>query len=106
MKNLISISLLRTKIPKENKDIGIICKLVSLVPIYKSFIWPDIDIGDIIYDKPWNESFCDFFERVQRNAALAITSAIKGTSQLKFKKNLDLNLEDLGDGTDFCMCHL
>ena len=44
---------------------------------------PHIDYGDIIYYQPNNDSFSDMIEKVQNNAALAITSAIKGTSQLK-----------------------
>ena len=58
-----------------------------LVTIYKSFIWPHIDYGGIIYDQPNNESFCNLIERVQYNAALATTDAIKGTTQLKIYKN-------------------
>ena len=48
-----------------------ICKLAhvlpreSLVTIYKSFVTPHIDYGDIIYDQPNNDSFCDIIERVQ-----------------------------------------
>ena len=85
---------IKEKIAKANKGIGIICKLAhvlpreSLVTIYKSFVRPHIDYGDIIYDQPNNDSFCDMIERVQYNAALAITGAIKGTSQLKLYKEL------------------
>ena len=56
------------KITKENKGIGLICKLAhvlprqSLITIYKSFIQPHLDYGDIIYDQPNNESFCNFTE--------------------------------------------
>ena len=42
----------------------------------------------MIYDQPNNDSFCEMIERVQYNAALAITGAIKGTSQLKLYKEL------------------
>ena len=69
--------------------------------MYKSFIRPHIGYGDIIHDQPNNESFCNLIERVQYNAALAITGVIKGTSQLKIYKNLDLNLQEFGDRTDF-----
>ena len=41
--------------------------------IYKSFIRPHLDYGDIIYDIPGNESFSQKIESVQYNAALAIT---------------------------------
>ena len=56
------------KITKENKGIGIIRKLAhvlprqSLITIYKSFIQPHLDYGDMIYDQPNNESFCNFTE--------------------------------------------
>ena len=69
--------------------------------MYKSFIRPHIGYGDIIHDQPNNESFCNLIERVQYNAALLITGVIKGTSQLKIYKNLDLNLQDFGDRTGF-----
>ena len=84
------------KIAKANKGIGIIHKLAHLLPreplitIYKSFVRPHIDYGDIIYDQPNNEHFCNMIERVQYNAALAITGAIKGTSQQKIYSELGL----------------
>ena len=62
----------------------------SLITIYKSFIRPHFDYGDIIYDQPNNESFCHLIERVQYNAALAITGAVKGTSQLNICNELGL----------------
>ena len=37
-----------------------------------------------------NESFCNNLEKVQYNAALAITGAIKGTSKLKIYDELGL----------------
>ena len=75
---------IKEKIAKANKGTGIICKLARVLPweslanIYKSFVRPHINYGDIIYDHPNNNSFCDMIERVQYNAALAITGAIKG----------------------------
>ena len=60
----------------------------SLIAIYKSFIRPHLDYSDIIYDQPNNQRFCNLIERVQYNAALAITGAIKGTSQLKIYNEL------------------
>ena len=62
----------------------------SLLTIYKSFIRPHLDYCDIIYDQPNNESFCTKIEHIQYNAALAITGAIKGTSQTKLYKELGL----------------
>ena len=87
---------IKKKPPKTNKDIEIICKLAHVLPreflitIYKSFVRPHIDYGDIIYDQPNNDSFCNMIERVQYNAAIAITGAIIGTSQLKIYKELGL----------------
>ena len=87
---------LKEKIAKANKGIGLIRKLPHILPrqslltIYKSFIRPHLDYGDIVYDQPNNEDFCNTIEKVQYNAALAITGAIKGTSQLKIYNELGL----------------
>ena len=48
---------------KVNKTIGLLCKLQNMLPrsslltIYKSFIRPHLDYGDIIYDQAYNASF-------------------------------------------------
>ena len=81
---------------KINKGISVIKKLryslprKSLVTIYKAFLRPLIDYGDIIYDQPQNESFCEKLESVQYKAALAITGAIQGTSREKIYQELGL----------------
>ena len=62
----------------------------SLLPIYKSFIRPHLDYCDIIYNQRNNGSFCTKIKRIQYNAALAITGAIKGTSHTKLYKELGL----------------
>ena len=62
----------------------------ALLTIYKSFVRPHLDYGDIIYDHPQNESFCNKLESIQYNAALAITGAIRGTSKTKLYKELGL----------------
>ena len=85
---------IREKMSKAMKEIGIIKKLSkvlprhSLVTIYKSFVRPHLDYGDITYDQPNNESFNQKIERIQYNAALAITCAIRGTSQKKLYDEL------------------
>ena len=85
---------IKEKIAKANKCIGITRKLAHVLPresmatICKSFVRPHVDYGDTIYDHPNNDSFDDMIERVQYNAALAITGEIKGTSQLKLYKEL------------------
>ena len=92
----LNFNHVKEKIAKANKGTGLICKLAhvlprqSLITIYKSFIRPYLDYGDIIYDQPNNESFCNLIEKVQYNAALAITGAIKGTSQLKIYNKLGI----------------
>ena len=81
---------------KVNKGISVIKKLryslprKSLIIIYKAFLRPLIDYGDIIYDQPQNESFCEKIESVQYKAALAITGAIQGTSRDKIYKELGI----------------
>ena len=62
----------------------------SLLLIYKSFIRPHLDYGDITYDQPNNESFCNLIEKVQYKTALTITDAIKDTSQLKMYNELGI----------------
>ena len=81
---------------KINKGISVIKQLrhslprKSLVTIYKAFLRPLIDYGDIIYDKPQNECFCEKLESVQYKAALATTGAIQGTSDDKIYQELGL----------------
>ena len=60
----------------------------SLLTIYKVFLKPLIDYGDIIYDQPHNSSSCEKLESAQYKAALAITGAIEGTSREKLFKEL------------------
>ena len=55
----------------------------SLVAFCKSFIRPDLDYADAIFDKSNNATFSNWIESAQYNAALAITGAIRGTSQKK-----------------------
>ena len=84
---------------KAMKGIGVIKKLSKMLPqhslltIYKSFVRPHLDYGDIVYDQP-NKSFCQKIETVQYNAALAITGAIKGTSQIKLYNKLGLEFPE------------
>ena len=63
-----------------------------LLTIFKVFLRPLIDYGDIIYDQPHNISFCEKLESVQYNAALAITGAIQGTSNENIFQELGLEL--------------
>ena len=54
---------------------------------YKSFVRPDLDYGDVIYDQHYNNSFQQKLEQIHYNAVLAITSAIIVSSRLNFIKN-------------------
>ena len=80
---------IKEKMPKAMKGIGAIQKLNktlsrhSLIPIYKSFVRHHLDYGDIIYDQLSNETFTQKTERIQYNAALAITGTIKEACQSK-----------------------
>ena len=75
------------KIKKCNNLIGLIRRLSVNVPrnalltIYKSFIRPHLDYGDILYNKPENENFQNKLQKFQYRACLAITGAIQGTSR-------------------------
>ena len=51
-----------------------------LLTIYKSFIRPHLDYGDVIYDQHYNNSFHSKLESIQYNAALAKTGAISDSS--------------------------
>ena len=62
----------------------------SLITIYKLFIRPHLDYGDIVYDRAFHESFHKKLESIQYNAAIAITGASKGTFSEKFFQELGL----------------
>ena len=51
--------------------------------IYKSFIRPHLDYGDVVYDRDSNESFHQNLESLQYSVAIVITVAIKGASSEK-----------------------
>ena len=78
------------------KTIGLLRKLQavlpcpSLVTIYKAFIRPHLDYGDIIHDRAYNESSHQKLESIPYNAALAITGVIRGTSRAKLYQELGL----------------
>ena len=80
-----------------NKLIGLIKRLSDNVPrkallsIYKSFIRPHLEYGDILYDKPENENFQNILGKVQYRACLAITGAMQGTSRQKLYEELGLH---------------
>ena len=87
---------LNNVLSKVNKTIGLLRKLQaflprqSLVTVYKAFIRPHLDYGDIIYDQTYNESFHQKIETIQYNDALAIKGTIRGTSREKLYQELGL----------------
>ena len=95
----------KTVFEKTNKKLGLFRKLQlvlarsSLLIIYKLFVRPHLDYGDIIYNQGYNTTFHQKMEAVQYNAGLAITGAIKVSS--KEKLYLELSLETLLTKTMF-----
>ena len=83
---------------KISKTIGLLRKLQNILPrpalltIYKCFIRPHLDYGDIIYDQAYNLSFHQKLESIQYNAALPLTGAIRGSSREKLYQELGLEL--------------
>ena len=81
---------------KISKTIGLLRILKNISPrpalltIYKCFIRPHLDYGDIIYDQAYNLSFHQKLESIQYNAALALTGAIRGSSREKLYQELGL----------------
>ena len=69
----------------------------SLVTIYKSFIRPHLDYGDVIYDQPNNYSFSDKIKQLQYKACLAITGAVQGNV---FTMSLNLKVLVAEDGVE------
>ena len=81
---------------KVNKFIGLLRKLnnclprSSLITIYKSFVKPHLDYGDVIFDKAYSNSFQQRLESLQYKASLAVTSGIKGSSTKRLFEKLGL----------------
>ena len=74
---------------RASKGIGLITRLCryllrnSSLTIYKAFIRPHLDYGDVVYDYPGNASVMQKLESVQYNASLAITACSGGTTRDK-----------------------
>ena len=85
------------KIKKCNKLIGLMKRLSVNLPrsvlltIYKSFIRPHLEHGDILHNKPDNKSFLNKIKKVQYNACLTITDAIQETSRENLYEELGLH---------------
>ena len=87
------LKMVTTKI---NKTTGLFRKLQNLLPrtalktIYKAFVGPDLDYGDIRYDQAFNLSFHQKLESIQYRPRLAVTGAIRSTSREKIYQELGL----------------
>ena len=72
------------------KKPSLILSRTTLLTIYKSFVRPNIDYADIIYYKPFHESFKKKLETVQYRVAFVIRGAFKSTSRDRLYKELGL----------------
>ena len=87
---------LKTIFQKTNNTIGLLRKFQALLPraslttIYKSFIRPHLDYGDVTYDQTFTMLFQQKLETIQDNAVLAITGAIRGSSKELLYQELGL----------------
>ena len=90
---------LKSVLNKISKNMGLICKFQPILPrfslftIYKTFVRPHFDYGDMIYDQTYNASFHRKLDSIQYSACLAIAGTIRGTSYEKL--NQELSLETL-----------
>ena len=75
--------------------LSLILSRKSLLTIYKSFVRPNLDYADIIYDKPLNESLKREIEMVQYNADL-----IREPRVIKYIKGSVWNLWQIEDGLE------
>ena len=78
-----------TVLSKTNRTIGLLRKLQNLLPrealisIYKAFVRPHLDYGDVLFDQAFNPSFHEKLESIQYNACLALTGTVRDTSKEK-----------------------
>ena len=81
---------------KVNKTIGLLRKLQKTLPrlvlmtMYKAFVKPHLDYGDINYDEAYNETFHQKLEFIQYSACLVLSGAIRGSSREKLYHELGL----------------
>ena len=80
---LTSEDYLKVITTKVNKTIGLLWKLQNillrptLMTIYKTFVGPHLEYGDIIYDEASNEIFHQKLESIQYNAWLTLSEVIR-----------------------------
>ena len=87
---------MKTVTSKASKTIALLRKLNSRLPqsslttIYKSFVRPHLDYGDVMFDKAYHNSCQQRFESLQYKASSTITSAIKGSFTQTFYQELGI----------------
>ena len=60
----------KTGLSKTNRAIGLLCKLQNLQPreslitIYKAFVRPHLNYGDVLFDQAFNASFYEKLESI------------------------------------------
>ena len=69
-----------------------------MLTIYKSFICPHLDYGDIVYHQPNNGSLCKKIESMKYQATLAITGTMHWTSKTKLYNELGIESMKLSNG--------
>ena len=85
---------------KINKTTGLLRKLSNLLPrqalvtIYKAFVRPHLDYGDVLYDQAFDNSFHVKIESMQ------FTATIRGTSREKIYQELGLEFLNFVVGTE------
>ena len=77
------------------RKLNLVLSRSSLLTVYKCFIRPHLEYGDVIYDQPNPSSLTNKIESVQCNAALSITGAIRRNSKEKLYQ--ELGFETLKD---------
>ena len=88
---LTSEDYLKVITTKVNKTIGLLWKLQNillrptLMTIYKTFVGPHLEYGDIIYDEASNEIFHQKLESIQYNACLTLSGVISYKKIVKRK---------------------
>ena len=105
-------SHIREAIMKARWGIGIIkyiSKYVSrdvLDQVYKLYVRPHLDYGDIVYhrfDPNMSLDLTRKLEQTQYSAALAVSGVWRGTSRQKLYEELGWKIFMTGDGTDACV---
>ena len=61
----------------------------ALITIYKAFVRPHLDHGDILYNQASNASFHQKLEKIKCDACIGITGTICGISKEKIYQKLD-----------------